>query len=208
MSKTAETVPPWRAVVDDVLKWLNTSKLSTNVYLGVRGATNMLRARIADNLGAEMQSVVDELQPYCHVCFVGACVLSKARVLDKLLVGEVLGPDLDPRISTEEGGRILDGVFDPDDLNLMEAAFMADPWYFTYYSAKRHGVTTTDREDKDSGPAYGAALFGWEAGGFENRNLEDRVRAVMANVIENDGRFVVPPRTKDEWEKSGADNYR
>lgn len=147
---------------------------------------------IADHKGYissvyEVPDGADELQPLipeilkagCTVCARGAVMIAKARLFDRVpTAGIVLDGCLN--VDSVDTTRALDDVFHRDQLQRMEHAY--EHWY---------------RSDI----GYGCAVFG-----LQFNDPKDRLIAIMQNVIDNDGDFVVPDATVAEHDIA-YDNY-
>src|SRR5579862_3956479 len=111
-------------VAKDVLKRLRYLNVSTNIYL-----KGVLEKALPKN--EDLKEHVAEVQKKCQVCALGACLLSKARLYDKVPLSSIgslegedgywkiyAGCDSSTRIFT-----LLKDVFDLNSLSLMETAF-------------------------------------------------------------------------------------
>lgn len=131
----------------------------------------------------DLQEIVDDVQSKCEVCALGAAVLSTARLLDNIPVGSVLweGSRVDfsdkwfraKRVVETNRDKLLDAlspIFDPWQCDMIEAAFERS---FVY--------ADTDISDYDIERSVNF--------GSEYQCDDDRLVAIMENVIENGGRF-------------------
>ena len=154
------------AVAKDVLKHLKALRIAQGYYIN-GDALPVMEGDLKDNL--------DTVQKKCRVCLLGACVLSKARLYDNVPLEELLfDSDAGKSLSADEDDTrsILQDVFDPEQMDLMEAAFEK---------------TTCLAEDcTDYALLVQAVDFGNR---YEDRY--DRVKAVMENIIANNGKFIV-----------------
>ena len=136
---------------------------------------------------AELQGLLPGA--HCSVCMIGSLFLSQVRLYDRFKVrtGFVT---LYRSACTEA----LADTFDARQLDLMEAAFE---------ETRRHAECDWD----DPGPLNGATHFA------SDRSLchaEEIARAIMENVVENDGVFTVEPRDEaydyeDDYEEEDED---
>lgn len=125
----------------------------------------------------------DIMKSRCTVCARGAALVSKARLYDKVplskmtysytsLLGEkVARLSVHQKTTTE----LLKGVFSESTLDLMEAAFEV-----LYH-----------RANKLNSKVYGAVCFG-----AKYKDPKRRLAAIMTNIIDNGGEFVVEPATE------------
>jgi hypothetical protein len=161
------------AVAKDVLKSLRLRRirLKNGVYVNptsdAEEKTVIAALRGAEDLG----EVVGVLEKNCEVCLLGACVLSKARLFDRVSAryGSYLGGFCPGRDGTV---LALRDVFDDHELNLMEAAFERG-WISMIGDGR-------GRENAACGFAENVRA----------RSKAALVRAVMENVIFHGGRFV------------------
>jgi hypothetical protein len=123
----------------------------------------------------DAKEYIDNLVANCEVCLLGACVLSMIRLYDGIQVGHFLYADGMAHLTRGQVYRMLSSVFDQDDMDLMEAVFECDPV-----------IDSMDDVDK--------SLMLQSAAGFGRRfsNKIDRVQAVMENIIEHNGEFILP----------------
>ncbi len=139
-------------------------------------------------LTEDVQGCADFLEGECSVCLLGGLLLSKARLFNAVPFAK-----FDPGGYFTVSGRQADGaaiadvladVFDPATLATMEAAFeLAAGYYNSSPLLKR--LTDAEIERLQAGKAFGHA-FGDQSELYVN----DRVLAVMNNLIANDGEFV------------------
>lgn len=168
------------AIARDVLHQLRRRTVPLRLGYGtyLRGT---LAAPLA--LGDDLRAHADAVQRDCEVCLLGACLISKARLLDAVpLAALASGCDDAPpgqvrrinagRAATRRG---LEAVFDRRCMALMESAF--------------EGLDM--RRPADGVITYGDVA---RAVRFGRRHPDRRakLRAVMLNVIAHAGRFVPP----------------
>lgn len=152
-------------VAKDVLKHLNAMAIKDGHYFQLVTDETEILYREGD-----LQEHVEEVQAHCTVCLLGACVLSKARIYDTVSMEtfremEICCSDSDVR-------ETLADIFDIDTINCMEAAFEVDR--FNWMRATDHKLIEA------------AMNFGSQ---FQTR--KECVRAVMENIIANNGKFIV-----------------
>lgn len=180
-----EVLPPWKAVAMDVIARLDFLTLTTGNY--IRWIGGDIPPDVVDD-GKDLQSVVDVVERNCQVCLLGAAILSKARVMDAVPANKVITRYGGITLRTEKAADLLTGVFERSDCALMESAYEMNARFAREYFGPDGGQI-------DKGLVYGAAVFGAKVGPVR----EDRVRAVMENVLANGGRFVPPTATLEEW---------
>lgn len=157
------------AVARDVLKRLEGQKLTLKAgrYIRqVRDFGDWLRMCESEDIRPHL----DEVESVCEVCALGALLMSKAR-----LYNAVRGRDLVDYLGDRQKTNLA-AVFGRESLLLIEVAFEQNA------SAVR------------SASALGAAALN-EAVAFTSPCLSprDRLRAILENVIANDGEFVPGP---------------
>lgn len=163
------------AVAKDVLKQLRLRKLNMHhgsymtkfSALPVRNLTAILQKRP----DADLQEVVDCLAPKCSVCAKGALILSKARLLDNVPLKLVCKIDYTGKVNLGCGDpseNLLD-CFSQKQLDLIETAF----------------EKSDEFEGVNSESAVGHAL----SFGEQYDDPAKLMRAIMKNVIENNGVF-------------------
>lgn len=130
--------------------------------------------------GVDLRDHADAVQAHCTVCMLGAALISKARLFDRVPLNGVASLCSWDDVTRIGAGRRtttdhLADAIEPATMDAMEAAFEADvdPVY-------GHGDVTDD--------VRGAAMFG--------RQWDDPTRravAILENVVAHGGRLVVPP---------------
>lgn len=143
-------------VAKDVLKQLDaTTFIQGSYFWGSFPLKDM-------NGDAQFADVVDVVRERCQVCLLGACVLAKARVLDKITCKDALHESYsypDEYFVDASAYEQLKSVFGRVQCSLMESVF---------------------EQNDDAG--YG----------FTIPNHKERVKAVMTNLIHNGGVFIMP----------------
>ena len=125
----------------------------------------------------ELQTVLDEFQNIgseCKVCALGAILLSKARLYDKIPINY---KDTNYYVFREWLiGGLLD-VFDREQLDLIEIAFEVSDYVvrsFVSYPTPDEALIHKAVQFGDNYPYHPT----------------DRMRAIMNNIIDNNGHFV------------------
>ncbi len=192
------------ALAQDVLAHLDSTNFRTGTYLSVQ-PSEANRSKWRGLLGRwedlEVQEVEPLIRPDCQVCLVGALVLAKARVYDQLKLNSLFPEHLptvddEPRVPsylTSNHNAIdmeISEYFDRNQRYMMENAFE---------------LTQIEAVD---GPATARAVvaFGLEASlHAEDKTVEGerraRVKAVMENVVVNNGTFIPPAISEDEFDQ-------
>lgn len=153
------------AVAKDVLKHLDAMKVKDGHYFEL--ITNERKVR---DLEGDLQEHAEEVQANCQVCLLGACVLSKARLYDAVSMEAFR--DMEIYCSDDDVRDTLADIFDIDTINCMEAAFEGESFSWMRPTSYRLILE--------------AMKFGNQ---FADR--KECVRAVMENIIANNGRFIV-----------------
>ena len=109
------------AIAEDVLKQLRAGKITlAHVYLrnkqDYRPLTPLLRN------AHDLQEVVDKITKTCKVCQLGACLLSKARLFNKVPIDKLTSYNRESVFGTEVYEALSD-VFSDSQLNKIENAF-------------------------------------------------------------------------------------
>jgi hypothetical protein len=165
-----------------VLSRLNEYQLVTGRYVvGTIDSTEIVAE-------TDLQSLVNTVQKECRVCALGACFLSKARLFNKVPANEILWPDSDgkrARINVRRRliEKHLSDVFSPVQLNMIESAFEMRVLDDYMILEDEHALFR------------GAATFGQRFVG----DKKARVIAVMQNIVDNGGTFVVDPVSVAEY---------
>jgi len=153
-------------VAKDALKMLNAGKTAAASGIWV----NLYNAYDVDNEETRENQICDISDGFkeCRVCALGALMLSEVRHTNKLTVEEAGGD-----IGYEYFGHRLDKVFSKSQQKLMELAFEGGHGWFDVED-------TSDKELEKIERFYE---------GYQED--EDRLRAILKNVIKNKGKFVL-----------------
>ena len=198
-------------VAQDVLKRLKSLQLTRGYYMYGAVAHRPRDSELRDFLKRE---------PNCHVCAMGACLLSYAHVYDNLPACAVIGPGAQgaagrPRYSTSSKFIIkkLVGIYDVFQLALIESAFetrvmpvsdcergSSSPW-LDYPEARTNRNLLWEL-------LQGAAVFGIRVRQRYFAALRSRYQtanhavlaAIMRNVVAHDGTFHVRPVSEVVYE--------
>lgn len=169
-------------VARDVIAQLRRYKFTRGLYMDrvpMDDAAVSARLKTAILTAAgQLQDVVDDVVPVCRVCLLGACLLSKVRVANKLPVEDVF----DKRGSTvvDVHDQLTD-VFERDDKEMIEGVFELS-WPNRY----------VDDPESDK---YRGLL----ADMLKKKTPLGRIAALMRNVVRNGGVLSVKPMTRAEW---------
>lgn len=161
-------------IAKDVLKWLRAGKLnaSPGTYCALPFETEAYDAPL--NLQTALQKKVTKTKP-CHVCALGALFIGAVDKYNKVEVP--VGGYLK---KTQSGltSRLKD-YFDVRQLRLIESAFEGGNFA------------------KDSGTMFEyIAGFNYRGFYFTYRDSRARLKAIMENIIANEGTFVLARKTK------------
>lgn len=160
------------AIAQDVLKRLKWLNVAEGYYIYDGGHTNDLGDPISIVPAGDAQTHVRKIEQSCQVCLLGACLLSKVRLFDKIST-EML--DLSKGTPPDTIEENLRDVFDVASLALMELVFEGN--IIAADKSPTHPVITFDERE--------AA----ERLHCEITEPKERVRIVMKNVIKNNGVF-------------------
>lgn len=170
------------AIAQDVLSRLEQRKLQLRPGAYFNIFKNFIYEIRKDHSAKLLSEIVDEIEPYCLVCALGACFLSKARLLgDTGPTVEYIGYPFRSELESVDQTmrKQLQVVFSTEQLFMIEAAF-------EQYHAGSGRDHCTDPFHKTN--MANAANFCAE--------IDDpraRLRAIMENIISNDGVFVPCP---------------
>ncbi|RJQ25016.1 hypothetical protein C4577_06435 [Candidatus Parcubacteria bacterium] len=164
------------AIAKDVLKWIPKYKdIGHSRYM--QGDITCLK----DKEDSQAQKHTKEIVKNCGVCALGACFVSYINVFNKLKISDIIDDcggyfEGDPlTIDLEREGLIKDKLlkaFSQTQLDLIEAAFERDD-------------LTIDWQDSTSSSMEEAIEFG-----ERYNDSRERLRAIMKNIIKNNGKFV------------------
>jgi len=149
------------AIAKDVLRNLRFLRICRGNY-----CTGMLSVH---DKTEQIQDHVKEVQMKCEVCALGACVISAARLFNHLTFGEASDEGFDGswfNLHGDDVYRVLRPHFGGERCNLIEHAF----------EKGMHGHPKRFRE--------AAAAFG-----EKYLDHHQRLRAIMLNIVRNQGEF-------------------
>lgn len=155
-------------ICKDVIENITTAQYrleSENSYLSVN-YNSTFSLNVVDSSDV-IQQCIPAIKKNCTLCAKGAILISK---IDKFNNVTSLNTS---DISSEYIEDSLEGIFDSNDLDLIETAFECDD-YYSYY---RDGLDDEALSNK-------AIKFGKQ---FDDDS--DRLMAIMQNVIDHDGKF-------------------
>ncbi len=161
------------AIAQDVLKQLRTKKYvaERDLYVSVefKGDTdNNWNARF-DDVKSNIHKVKE-----CRVCAIGSCIVSATRLGNTLTFRE-MEDERDPKTR-----KLLAKAFTQKQLYLMESAFELNiNSMYTLSQGYAYGPNTKTEDE-----AVKARNFG-----YKYNDSTDRLKAIMRNVIKNNGEF-------------------
>lgn len=155
---------PRVAIAKDVLARLDQMFIQTGRYIAV------VNNRFRVSPGQELQPIVDQLEANCRVCALGGMLLSFIRLFDKIKSDDIESNLFNCATPTEVY-EPLSEVFEDEQLVLIEAAF-----------EKRDGLPSM--YNYTEGFLRPAVKFG-----YQYDDPKDRLKAIMENIVENDGEF-------------------
>lgn len=173
------------ALAKDVLKYLR--------YMNVRDGVAYCYGRLPDSIKddcpgkEEAQKHIAGLTKNCKVCALGACFLSYIRLFDKVALRDI-SPSK-PEFSTFSAGESVDvdyydivgqlnKIFSEKQMVLIESAFEQHCVQFAY--------------DIDQDDIEAAEIFGQKYA-----EPKKRLRAIMQNIVRNNGVFKPPKLLKE-----------
>jgi len=162
-------------VVKDVLKRLRYLNLSTSNYLWIENIDDIGGEKVKESDLAN--KYLSKLEKKCLVCAKGALFLSHIRKYNEIKMDKVFQFDFSPNDCLADLKE-----FDQDNLDLIEAAFQQLEYY-------------------EDGLEKRAVYFGKQ---FDYKDKKDRLKAILKNMLENDGVFVPPPIPVEDEELTNA----
>jgi hypothetical protein len=164
------------AVAKDVLEQLRLSRLDVRcgMYMGGRydsrsgPVAKKISERMIKSPACDLKDVVDLAASSCRVCAKGAAVLSMARLFDNLPATLFFRSDGYPLGNNP--WKELEAVFSWETIQLIEAAFEKSEAFAC----------------RDTSPTLALAAVNF---GRRYESPEDRLWAIMLNVVKNRGEF-------------------
>jgi hypothetical protein len=200
MPTTNETLTPKQeraiAVAKDVLKSIKRYKAIRTGKAFVKMYSPKTKYKDGKYEDTEVEKIIEankkdskatakKLQPYCEVCGLGACLMSVVTLENKFKFSGLDG-QYNNMIETDDMVRRLKAVFSMHQMYLIENAFERGRGYFQpsnvwnldpHVNEKQIEIWESSRQAAITfGKKYGAAA--------------DRLRAIMKNIIANEGVFV------------------
>jgi len=165
------------AVAKDVLAQIKVKKfrVKTGIYLGV-------------NLSQEEGAAINDLQDLmkikkpCHVCARGALILSKANLYNNCPVEMSVWGNMPYIEDTAEA------LSSPDEGDAFPAKLtaMAETAFEGFTNGKNHEVGCHPSVEYLTAKEHAACLAFYK----RYRKAEDRLVAIMRNIVKNEGRFI------------------
>ena len=168
------------AIARDVLKHLRSLKVrDRNGYVGLNDKYECTPKSLSNLSGKEqLQNHLPVVVKYCDVCALGACFLSYVRLYDKIQVSSLV-QSYDFGLKSDKLVSILNVCFSLEQRNLIESAFELNRMDEGIYGTK-HIYAAEDAVDY-------AIEFG-----KQYEDPKERLRAIMKNIIKNNGQFCPP----------------
>jgi hypothetical protein len=165
------------AVAKDVLEHLGVMNVEKGAYVrflsdGYSDKRPLYESPLYERKG-DLQDHLDEVQEKCEVCALGACLLSKARLYDNIDMRKFVA--MSPA-GFQEIRDMLNDIFDPKSMDLIETAFEKARFDYSYYAFLRGSDEYRELDE--------AIRFGQQF-----NCPKRRVTAVMLNIIKNNGFF-------------------
>lgn len=125
----------------------------------------------------------------CNVCAIGATYISYINRFNEVKNGQVISARADTMIKT------LGKIFSSDQLRLMEAVFecgwVQEAEWFTNLENEFYSS-----DEPEESPAFARINTAIEEFYYRYDTHENRLRAIMLNVIRNNGEFRLPLRVR------------
>ncbi len=158
-------------LAQDVIQHLHAKKLiaTSNLYIAFGGEDN--HEEIVElNNHVELKEYAANNEVSCEVCAIGALFISEVMYTNDVSMPSIKYPESDKLY------KRLSNYFKEDQLALIEVAFEMDSWYA---EQRCPGLPQTEIEAAED--------FGLEFDGDD-----DRMTAIMRNMIANNGKFIPP----------------
>lgn len=153
------------AIAKDVIKSLRRITPTTGVYVGTKNDAKV--QKIVELNKGDSKKIAEKVKSYCEVCALGACFISAVAVDNKWDFEE---EDITDSYTDTQLSMRLSKIFTPSQMGLIEAAF----------ECCNRGVFSNILDKR-----YDAAV----AFGEQYKTPRSRLKAIMENIIENDGIF-------------------
>lgn len=174
MAATAKQTPPKLtkreravAIAKDVIRQLRWLRVAQYHYLNVQDSDKIESAIDKVGYDADLRDILPVVRKNCDVCAKAAMLLSKARVFDKVPISEVFSSWGSSIADDDEICSLLSGSFSSKTLSLIEAAFERSRMFA--------GYTPESIAAEEFGDRY--------------PDPKKRLRAIMLNVVKNNGEF-------------------
>lgn len=153
------------AIAKDVIKSLRRITPTTGVYVGTKNDAKVLK--IVELNKGDSKKIAEKVKSYCKVCALGACFISAVAVDNKW---DFEKEDITDSYSDFQLNERLSKIFTRDQMGLIEAAF----------ECADHGMfVNTDLKKYNAAVAFGKKF----------KTPRSRLKAIMENIIENNGIF-------------------
>jgi len=164
-------------IAKDVLKQIRFLNVQQGKYLYFNRLGIM---KDKNSVGESLQSLLPELlkQKECTVCGLGACFLSHVKLYNKFDIDS--GILYSKEVNSDQMFPVLVKSLGPRNMALIESAF-----------------ETSDRSSNFRVTRVEADILAAVRFGRKHRDCSKRLRAIMLNVIKNDGEFTVKPTVAD-----------
>lgn len=204
-------------VIAQVSRTDNPLVVETGSFLSTRQSSEKFLLREYPKLSFDLTPVVEEVQATCHVCAMGAAILSLARVRQTMMLSnenlllhsDADGGGFEVRLLRRNAQNATLSAFPPRQFDLIEAAFEQTSQYrMTFDKYVEHLIaedpTVHDRFEDDPScidaeydryaDEMDAAAKWSHSSWLESKGDTPRLVAIMKNVIDNNGVF--DPRDK------------
>jgi hypothetical protein len=128
---------------------------------------------------ASARENIDKIKK-CTVCAFGSCIVSTTRYKNRLTMDEMINP-LDNKAANT---KLLLTVFTPNQMALIESAFERK------YQVRGYWSTVGTYNDGLNGEITEKQEYAIQEFGNRYGNDNDRLIAIMQNIIDNKGKFV------------------
>lgn len=179
----ANTLPPESIPIETVTKKQKSLKVLAEIILAKNEAFNSMsktKKRIAIDQDIDAQQLMLKNKfPQCETCAWGACVLAIAHLGDSLTVGDLNEMQEDPDYAYKVKDKVL-SIFTPEQVAMIEAAFEKIKTYLPFSGSVNSSSNYVEDINLNSSSEFGRSF-----------NTDDeRLRAIMQNIVDHKGTFV------------------
>lgn len=182
------TIPLWRRVVQDAIEQVKQGHFRATRGYWIEGLNDLNPSYVKER---DLTRVSAQIPEHCKVCALGSLLLSRARIDPELTMGALYKgriekhltvPNNPDQVDAKEVQAALSSLFDPQTLLLVELAYeLGDGEHDVDINNPEHVATV--------------------AFGVRYRTATSRILAVLNNLLDNEGKFIVPALDSEEYDE-------